>query len=150
MSSPNPIPVAAAPRLISALQAVQQFEVHIGAVMKKLFILLALLVPAISFALPSSTAKSLLLLNAASVSGPQLTWNFGGAGVVECVGVWNGATATLQFLGPDGVTLVTAGTAATFTANGAGVFYLPNGLVQMTITAAGGSTSLTCAAYPLY
>lgn len=88
------------------------------------------------------------LLTTASTSSAQIIWP-GGAGVFVVAGTWNGATVTLQFLGPDGTTLITAGTATTLTANGAGVFYLPRGLIQATITSAGGSTSLTATASAL-
>ena len=96
----------------------------------------------------SSAAAGVSLLATASATGPQVMWP-GGAGVFAVVGTWNGATVTLQFMGPDGTTLVTAGTATTLTANGAGVFYLPRGLIQATITGAGGSTSLTATAKPV-
>jgi hypothetical protein len=89
--------------------------------------------------------QSYTLLTNASVTGPQVNWP-GGIGVFAVVGTWNGATVTLQFLGPDGTTLMTAGTGTTFTANGAGVFYLPKATIKATITGAGGSTSLTATA----
>lgn len=92
--------------------------------------------------------SSLTLLNNSNSSGTQQMWP-GGIGVFACVGTWNGATVSLQFLGPDGATMVIAGAATTLTANGAGVFYLPRGLVQAVITGAGGGTSLTATAKPL-
>lgn len=107
-------------------------------------LLLALLL----FAAPAlaQVTNTLVFMTASAVSSSQKTW-VGGIGDFVCVGTWNGATVTLQFLGPDGTTLVTAGTATTLTANGAGVFYLYRGLMQATITGAGGSTSLSCSAY---
>lgn len=83
-----------------------------------------------------------VIMSAVSTSSAQFQWP-GGIGVFTAVGVFNGATVTLQFIGPDGTTLVSAGAATTLTAAGAGVFYLPRCLVQATITSAGGSTSLT-------
>lgn len=54
------------------------------------------------------------------------------------VGTWNSGTATLQRVGPDGVTLVTAATA--LTANGGNVSDLPPGTYQVTIS---GSTTIS-------
>ncbi len=56
-------------------------------------------------------------------------------GVFAVVATFGGATIKLQFLGPDGSTLIDAGAATTLTANGAGVFYLPPVNIQCTITA---------------
>ncbi len=59
----------------------------------------------------------------------------GGSFVFAAVAsAWNGATATLQVLGPDGATLLSAGTATTLTANGMGYVLLPPGQVQVTVT----------------
>jgi len=58
----------------------------------------------------------------------------GGIGVFAVVGTFGGATISLQFIGPDGLTLIDAGTATTLTAAGAGVFYLPPGPIVATIT----------------
>lgn len=90
--------------------------------------------------------QTITLLTNGAASGSQKTWP-GGYGMFSAVGTWNGATVTLQFVGPDGTSLVTAGTGTTFTANNGGVFFLPRGtLIQATITNAGGSTSLTVSA----
>lgn len=115
-------------------------------------LLLALLGCLLLSAIPQADAQQnaaagVTLLTTAAVTGAQVTWP-GGAGVFAVSGTWNGATVTLQFVGPDG-TLVTAGTATTLTANGAGVFYLPRGLIQATMSGAGGSTSLTATAKPI-
>lgn len=88
---------------------------------------------------------TLALLTAASTSGRLMQW-VGGMGIFDCVGTWNGATVTFEFVGPDGITMVVAGTATTLTANGAGVFYLPRDTVQAAVSGAGGSTSLSCSA----
>lgn len=58
----------------------------------------------------------------------------GGIMVFSAAGTFNGATINLQFLGPDGQTLITAGAATTLTAAGAGVAYLPPCQVQATVT----------------
>lgn len=71
-------------------------------------------------------------------SGPSGTTSTswpGGQGIFSAVSSnWNGATISLQFLGPDGATLVTAGTGTTFTANNAGIFYLPPCQIVATVT----------------
>lgn len=64
-----------------------------------------------------------LIVNGTATS-PAKSWK-GGVGVFAVVGTFTGATVTLQFLGPDSATWVTAGSATTLTAVGAGVFYLP-------------------------
>ncbi len=86
--------------------------------------------------------NSIVIMSASAVSSAQVEWP-GGIGVFAASGTFNGATISLQFVGPDGTTLITAGTATTLTAAGAGVFYLPRCLIQATITSAGGSTSLS-------
>lgn len=88
-----------------------------------------------------------MLYNSA-ISSVQEVWP-GGIGVFSACGVFGGATVSLQFVGPDQTTLITAGTATTLTANGAGVFYLPRSLIQATITGATGSTSLSTAVGPV-
>jgi hypothetical protein len=85
------------------------------------------------------------LLANSSATGPQALWG-GGIGVFMCVGTWGGATVTLEYIGPDGATLVVAGTATTLTANGGGVFYLPSTNIQAVISSSGATTSLTCSA----
>ena len=90
---------------------------------------------------------SLLPANSAA-SGAQVRWP-GGMGVFAVVGTWGGATVTLQFVGPDGATLIAAGTSTTLTANGAGMFYLPAGKIQATVTGAGVTTSLIATATPM-
>lgn len=110
----------------------------------KMFCLtLALLTPA--FAQYSPTAQvsgaSVVMRNSAS-SSTAVNWP-GGIGVFSAVGTWNGATLTLEFIGPDGATLLVAGDATTLSANGAGVFYLPECQVRAVVSNVGGSTSLT-------
>jgi len=80
----------------------------------------------------SSTSGGNLITNGAASSG-KVAWQ-GGMGVFSVVGTFNGATVKLQFVGPDGTTLVDAGVGTTLTANGAGVFYLPPCPIQATIT----------------
>lgn len=82
---------------------------------------------------------------ATQVSGPVLLWQ-GSIGVFSCVGTWGGATVSLEFQGPDGTTMVAAGTNTTLTSNGGGVFYLPVAGIQAVVSSASGTTSLNCAA----
>lgn len=84
-----------------------------------------------------AAAYSQLLTNA-SATGAQAVWP-GGIGLFSCIGTFGGATVSLQFVGPDQSTLITAGTNTTLTAAGAGVFYLPPCRVQATVT--GGAPS---------
>ena len=79
------------------------------------------------------------------VSGPLQLWQ-SSIGVFACVGTWAGATVTLEFQGPDGSTMIIAGTATTLTANGAGVFYLPVTNIQAVLSSAASTTALTCSA----
>lgn len=60
----------------------------------------------------------------------------GGKYLFSAVGTWNGGTATLQRIGPDGLTLINAATG--LTTNGSNVNDLPPGMYQVTIT---GSTT---------
>lgn len=82
---------------------------------------------------------SVTLMNAAGATSAQFAWP-GGQGVFIVDGTFGGGTVTLQFVGPDGSTLITAGAATTFTANGAGVFYLPQCKIQATVTGATGAS----------
>lgn len=113
--------------------------------MKKFLAMMILSMASPAFAQYSPTAPvsgaSVIMRNSAS-SSTAVNWP-GGVGVFSAVGTWNGATLTLEFIGPDGATLVVAGTGTTFTANGAGVFYLPECQVRAIVSSPGGSTSLT-------
>lgn len=109
--------------------------------MKLLSALIALSIASIAFAWEPNLNTQVMV--ASSTTSPQIMWP-GGVGSFDCVGTWNGATVTLQVVGGDGTSLENAGTATTLTANGNGVFYWRRGLMQATVTGAGGSTSLTC------
>lgn len=58
----------------------------------------------------------------------------GGQGIFAVCGTFNGATITLQFLGPDATTWITCGTNTIMTANGAGLVYLPPCNVRALVT----------------
>jgi hypothetical protein len=60
----------------------------------------------------------------------------GGIMVIAAVSSnWNGATATLNMLGPDGATLLPVSPSqAVFTANGVGIVYLPPCVIVLTVT----------------
>jgi hypothetical protein len=78
-----------------------------------------------------------LLINA-SASGAAQTWP-GGMGVFSVCGTFSGATVTLEFLGPDLATYISAGGNTTLTSANAGVFYLP--ACQIKAVVSGGSPS---------
>ena len=79
----------------------------------------------------ASEGQRLIINGAATGNLAQVA---GGIYVFVAVGTFAGATVALQMLGPDGVTLVNAGTATTLTAPGNGLAYLGPGQVQATVT----------------
>jgi hypothetical protein len=97
----------------------------------------------------SNPQSSLLhLLSNSSTTGPQLLWQ-GGIGAFSCVGAFGSATVTLEFQGPDGITMQQVGAATTLNSSSSppnGVFYLYATLIQAVITGANATTSLTCSA----
>ena len=58
----------------------------------------------------------------------------GGICLFAVVGTFGGATIALNILGPDGATMIPAGTNTTLTAPGAGIAYLAPGIVQAVVT----------------
>lgn len=78
-----------------------------------------------------------LLFNTAA-TGPEVGWG-GGPGMFSVAGTFGGATVTLQFLGPDGVTWIACGPDTTLTAAGGGIFNLSNKKVRALVT--GGAPS---------
>lgn len=76
------------------------------------------------------------LLSNASATGSAVVWG-GGPGVFMLAGTVGGATITLQVLGPDGSTYLTAATA--LTAVGIVEFRLPPGTIRALV--AGGTPS---------
>lgn len=98
-----------------------------------------LLIPALALAAaPGPIAPTAQLLNNSSTSGNPTYWP-GGVGVFAATGTFGGATVTLEFLGPDGVTYLAAGSNTTLTAAGAGVFYLPQTMIEAVVS--GGAPS---------
>jgi len=77
-----------------------------------------------------------ILLSNASVTGSAVGWG-GGRGVFALAGTVSGATITLQYLGPDRTTWLTA--AAALTAVGLVAFELPPGQIRALV--AGGTPS---------
>lgn len=73
-------------------------------------------------------------VNVGGVATGQLWDCPGGSCVMAAAGTFNGCTVTLQLLGPDGVTLLTAGIATTLTAPGLGLVQLPPCQIQATVT----------------
>lgn len=76
---------------------------------------------------------SVTLLSNASATGSAKAWP-GGRGTFSVVGTFAGATASLEYLGPDSSTWLTVGTDTTKTANGLGNFDLPPGQIRASIT----------------
>lgn len=76
------------------------------------------------------------LLSNETATGASINWP-GGTGhfVAVCSG-WNGATATLQFRGPDGSTWVPMGADTTLAANGTGLFECQPGSIRVAISGA--------------
>jgi hypothetical protein len=77
-----------------------------------------------------------MLLNNIAVTGAAANWK-GGRGVFTLAGTVGGATITLQYLGPDGATWLTAAAATTLAAVGVGSFELPPGQIRAAV--AGGA-----------
>ncbi len=73
-----------------------------------------------------------------TASGALTQWP-GGQGLFSLVGTLGGATVTLQFLGPDGVTMLPV-TGVSLSANGSALFTLPPCQIQGVVT---GGTSPT-------
>lgn len=90
-----------------------------------------------------SGSAGVQLLKNATATGAIVQWD-GGQGVFVACGTFTGATVTLMFRGPDGVTWIVAGVATTLTTNGAGTFVLPACELQAVIT--GGPPSAMYAA----
>lgn len=78
------------------------------------------------------------LLSNAAATGSAQGWK-GGRGVFTLAGTVGGATITLQYLGPDGATWLTAAAATTLTAVGVASFELPPGQIRAAVT--GGAPS---------
>jgi len=116
-------------------------------IMRRLLLAAALSIwPAFAPAQLSTNTVLALIVNGTATSS-QMLWP-GGPGVFSCVATWNGATITLQFVGPDGSTLLAAGSATTFTSNGVGAFSLGRVKVQATVTA-GPPAAAYCTAWPV-
>jgi hypothetical protein len=104
----------------------------------KFLLTLLLVVALMSTARAAPDVKLHMLVNASVSETYPVDWP-GGVGVFSVVGTFTGCTVTLEFLGPDGVTYLPAGSATTLTSAGAGVFYLPHRLIIAVIS--GGSPS---------
>jgi hypothetical protein len=79
----------------------------------------------------ANIASDFALLSNASATGSAQEWP-GGAGIMEVVGTFNGATVALQVLGPDGSTYIAGGPVATVA--GSYPFNLPPGFIKGVIT----------------
>lgn len=76
-----------------------------------------------------------VLLSNASATGNAVQWD-GGTGLFSVVATFGGGSVTLQYLGPDGSTWLTAATA--LTANGVAQVRLPPGRVRAAVATATG------------
>lgn len=103
--------------------------------------LVALCVHAVLAPVQASTPFQPMMTKSA-VTSPAIYWA-GGIGVFLASGTFGGATVALSFISPDG-TVLAAGTNTTFTAAGAGVFYLPACTIEAVVS--GGSGVLVSAA----
>lgn len=72
------------------------------------------------------------LLSNATETGSAVQWG-GGTGVFTAAGTFDGATVSLQYLGPDGSTWVDMGTDTTLTAAGGGLFVYPPGSIRAAV-----------------
>ena len=73
------------------------------------------------------------LLSNASATSAGTTWS-GGRGVFVAVATWGGGNVALQYLGPNGTTWITVGSA--LTADGLFAFELPPGQIRAAVTTA--------------
>lgn len=78
------------------------------------------------------------LISNGTATGDAETWP-GGDGTFTVIGTFSGATITLQYLGPDGLTWVSAGTDAALTTAGGCNFSIPSGSIRALV--AGGPPS---------
>lgn len=74
-----------------------------------------------------------MLLSNASATGTAYEWG-GGRGIFCATATWGGGSVTLQYLGPDESTWLTAATA--LTANGLIAFELPPGRIRAAVATA--------------
>lgn len=96
--------------------------------------------------LAQASAQQVTLWINGSSANTTYMWP-GGVGVFAATSSsWNSATVTLEWLGPDGATLIVAGTNTTCTANCNGVFYLPAGQIKAVVSG-GTPTALYASAY---
>ena len=112
--------------------------------LRRLLLLSLLACPGLAAA---QLSTNLPLIVNGSTSSAQSAWA-GGAGFFGCVGTFSGATVTLQYLGPDGATLLTVGASTTLTTNGGATFSLPRVKVQATVSG-GAPSGLYCTAWSI-
>lgn len=85
-----------------------------------------------------SGAHVALVVPGAATAGSGVFWQGGVAAFSAVASAWNGSTATLTLLGPDGVTQLTVGSSTTVTANAfVTPLYLPPG--TYTVAVSGGT-----------
>lgn len=74
------------------------------------------------------------LLSNATATGAAAIWPGGTGHFAAVASAWNGASATLQFLGPDGATWIPMGVDTTLAANGTGLFQCQPGKIRVAIS----------------
>lgn len=90
-------------------------------------------------------SQALRFIDAGTATSGALTWRGGRGSFLAHATAWNGATCTLQTLGPDNTTWIAAGTDTTLTADGGGNFELPPGQLRAAVTG-GPPTALSALA----
>lgn len=84
-----------------------------------------------------AASAGVILLTNATVTSAQFDWPGGRSVFMAVCAGWNGATVSLQMVGPDGSTLLDVSPSqTTLTANGGGVVDLPPCQIQATIRGA--------------
>lgn len=86
---------------------------------------------------PINTDPRNPILSAANASSGLVDWQ-GGEGLFTVEGTFGGATVSLQYLGPDGVTMIAVGASTTVTAAASVLFTLPRAAIQVAITGGSG------------
>lgn len=81
----------------------------------------------------SAAASFMLIINGVSANASYV-WPGGIGAFKASASAWNSASVSLQVLGPDGSTWITAGTNTTCAANCAGIFYLDAGQIRAVVS----------------
>jgi len=77
--------------------------------------------------------QALRLIDNGNATGAAMTWRGGRGSFLVHADIWNSATVKLQFLGPDRLTWIDAGSETTLTIDGGGNFELPPGQLRAAV-----------------